>query len=111
VFGLLNTCRIIWMSPAPAEVMPAIRERLLAMAVWFFRSLGTRTFLLFDEQEDPEALALGFEPISPALRWLAHRDVIPVWAAYLREMLSSARISQAVNDPLEVAPIRVASQN
>jgi hypothetical protein len=113
VFGLLNTCRIYWMSPAPAEVAPVIRERLLAMAIWFFRSAPKRSFLLFDEdeQEDPEAVALGFEPIAPALRWLAHRDVIPAWAAYLRDLLSSPRPSLASSDPLDVQPVRAASQS
>jgi hypothetical protein len=97
VFGLMNTCRIIMMRDCIADIS-WVRHRLLAAAVAHYRAAGKRTFLLFDDEGDQDARALGFDIISPALRWLAHRDVIPVWAAYLKQLLT-ARTARAFPQP------------
>lgn len=88
IFGLLNTCRIIALgerAPSTAE-----REALLRRAVEHYRARGKLHFLLFEDTDVDDAPArLGFERVSGGLRWIAHRDVIPAWAAYLEGLLAS----------------------
>ncbi len=104
VFGLLNACWLVPLGDRPLDAGTA--RALLRRAIAHYRAAGKRTFLLFaparegGEDGAPEAppagfadpLArasspLGFEPVSHAVRWLAHRDVIPAWTAYLDELL------------------------
>jgi hypothetical protein len=88
VFGLLNTCRIVGLVdqvPAPA------REALLRRAVEHYRARGKKHFLLFEDADIDELPArLAFERVSAGLRWIAHREVIPAWAAYLEGLLATA---------------------
>ena len=91
VFGLLNACRMFWLGPPPANAA-AIRLRLLRDAVTYYRAAGKKSFLVFQDEHEsayPIPTTFGFEPISPALRLLAHRDVIPAWVAYLTDLLSA----------------------
>jgi hypothetical protein len=88
VFGLLNTCRIVGLVD---EVSAAAREALLRRAVEHYRSRDKKHFLLFEETDVDELPGrLGFERVSAGLRWIAHRDVIPAWAAYLEGLLATA---------------------
>jgi hypothetical protein len=89
VFGLMNVCRMFWMRP-PGPDSARIKEDLLRAAVRYYRAEGKQIFLFFDDAPDTVPPALGFEAIAPAERWLAHRDVMPAWVAYMREMLSPA---------------------
>jgi hypothetical protein len=87
VFGLLNTCRIVNLED---QVSAAVREALLARAVAHYRDRGKQHFLLFEDADVDEVPArLGFQRISGGLRWIAHRDVIPAWAAYLEGLLAN----------------------
>jgi hypothetical protein len=88
VFGLLNTCRIV----ALGEGAPPrqAREALLRKAVEHYRARGKMNFLLFEDAHvDDEPARLGFQRVSGGLRWIAHRDVIPAWEAYLEGLLAA----------------------
>jgi hypothetical protein len=89
LFGLLNTCRLIALVDGPLSA--AVERALLAAAVAHFRAAGKAHFLLFADDDAPDDLprALGFEAISAGLRWIAHRDVTPAWAAYLDSLLAA----------------------
>jgi hypothetical protein len=88
IFGLLNTCRLVPLTDEPLET--ATRLALLRRAIEHYRGLGKRHFLLCGQAEDGEAAArLGFEHVSGGLRWIAHRQVIPAWAAYLEGLLAA----------------------
>lgn len=103
VFGLLDTCRIVVLDPASWS--KSVAAALLEAGRTFYRSFGKRTFLLLQEGTEPDGtfLELGGVPVAPGLRWLAHRDVIPAWAAYLDDLLkASTRVSV-------VAPGRLAA--
>jgi hypothetical protein len=101
VFGLLNSCRIIWMQSPVMTSRQEIRARLLAQAVQHYRMLDKKTFLLFDDDADELVPAeLGFEAVSPSLRCLVHRDAIPAWTSYLEGLLvrtSSDPVSPSVS--------------
>jgi hypothetical protein len=88
IFGLLNTCRIVTLGEqAPST---AAREALLRRAVEHYRARDKMHFLLFEDANvDDAPTRLGFERVSGGLRWIAHRDVIPAWAAYLEGLLAS----------------------
>jgi hypothetical protein len=83
LFGLLNSCRIVPLSDEPLE--PTVRAALLGRAVDHYRVAGKTHFLYFEDQPgaDDAPARLGFERVSGGLRWIAHRDVIPSWSAYL----------------------------
>ena len=88
VFGLMNTCRIVWM----ADPVPGVQSQLIDLAVVHYRGLGKRHFFVFADAQNGE-LSLdgtGFESVFPAIRWLAHRDVIPSWVAYVEGLLRSS---------------------
>lgn len=89
LFGLLNSCRIVPLGPdRPSQ---ACREALLRRAIAHYRDAGKKTFLLFEDPGagDEAPARLGFELISGGLQWIAHRDVLPAWAAYLDGLLAS----------------------
>ena len=90
VFGLLNTCRIFWLRPQSPANVTAIRKQLLAQAVKHYQACNKPSFVFLDDeqQQDGTPETLGLEAISPAMRWLAHKDIIPAWAAYLQRLLS-----------------------
>lgn len=94
IFGLLNTCRVVSLGETPPS--EAIREALLRRAIEVYRAAGKQHFLLFEATANPpETTAttparLGFEHVSGGLRWIAHRDVIPAWTAYLDGLMTSA---------------------
>jgi hypothetical protein len=91
IFGLLNTCRIV---PLTDRTPVGAREALLRRAVEHYRALGKSHFLLFEDTLVDDAPArLGYERVSGGLRWIAHRDVIPAWAAYLEGLLASGGAS------------------
>ena len=87
IFGLMNTCRVVSLRDHGVSV--ATKSALLAHAQQFYRTISKRTFLVLeDDERDATALrSLGFEEVSPGMRWIAHRDVIPAWAAYLQDLL------------------------
>jgi hypothetical protein len=86
VFGLFNTCRIV---PLVDDLSAAAREALLRRAVEHYRIRGKKHFLLFEDADvDDGPARLGFQRVSGGLRWIAHRDVIPAWAAYLEGLLA-----------------------
>jgi hypothetical protein len=95
IFGLLNGCRLFALgeeTPTAAE-----REALLGQAVSHYRALGKRHFLLFDQIGDgdgdgdgaPERM--GFERVSAGLCWIAAREVLPAWSAYLEALIATRR--------------------
>jgi hypothetical protein len=92
LFGLLNACRIVTLVDAANQeaVDPDVHRALLHRAAEHYREAGKENFLLFEsENADPAApLSLGFAHISGGFRWIAHRDVIPPWAAYLEGLLA-----------------------
>jgi hypothetical protein len=93
IFGLLNTCRILPLSQSAPT--PAVRRELLKAAVAHYRALGKQSFLLFEEAAATDGVPgqLGLVPVSGGMRWLAHRDVIPAWAAYLKGLLTAVDTS------------------
>jgi hypothetical protein len=92
IFGLLNTCRIVGLCDDGPS--PVVRHALLRRAVEHYRAQGKHHFLLFEDTESDDAPArLGYERVSGGLRWIAHRDVIPAWAAYLEGLLAAGGAS------------------
>jgi c-di-GMP-binding flagellar brake protein YcgR len=89
IFGLLNTCRIVGLTAQKPSA--GVREGLLRRAVEHYRVRGKKNFLFFDETDDTDTVPtqLGFQFVSAGLRWLAHRDVMPAWSAYLEGLLAS----------------------
>jgi hypothetical protein len=89
LFGLFNSCRIVPLGDGPPSA--AVERALLAAAVDHYRRAGKESFLLFADVEASLELpsSLGFEAISAGLRWIAHRDVVPAWAAYLESLLAA----------------------
>jgi hypothetical protein len=98
IFGLLNTCRMFTLGATVPS--PAVKRALLRQATLHYRGLGKGHFLYYGESagDGPvDALpgALGFEHVSGGLCWLAHRDVVPAWLAYLEGVLASSTSSSA----------------
>jgi hypothetical protein len=88
IFGLLNTCRLVALTEEDPGA-PA-RAALLRHARHLYQQLGKRHFLFFDEGErDHLPGRLGFARIAGGLRWIAHRDVIPAWLAYLEGLMTA----------------------
>ena len=87
IFGLMNTCYIVSLAGAP--VSAAVKAALVETARRHYRSLHKRTFLVVepDDRDAASLVELGLDNLSAAMRWLAHRDVIPAWAAYLQDLL------------------------
>ncbi len=85
IFGLLNTCRVFSLTDVPVD--PAVKRALLAGAFDLYRAQGKRRFLFLDD--DPagtDELPPGLDLVSGGVRWLAHRDVMAPWTAYLDEL-------------------------
>jgi hypothetical protein len=85
LFGLFNSCSIVGLTSR--GVSTTAREALLQEAIRAFAIAGKRSFLFFDGPSSspaPEVVSLGFQHISNAFRWVAHRNVIPAWSEYLR---------------------------
>jgi hypothetical protein len=89
IFGLLNTSRVVELSPNDST--PGVRRELMKAAIAHYRGLGKKSFLLFEEAcaTDGVPEQVGLMPVSGGMRWLAHRDVIPAWAAYLKGLLTA----------------------
>jgi hypothetical protein len=89
IFGLLNACRVFALEPEGLSL--AVRETLLRMAVGHYRRAGAKSFLFFDDEPTASEIpqGVGYQLVSPGMRWIAHRDVIPAWAAYLKDLLNS----------------------
>jgi hypothetical protein len=106
VFGLLNTCRIISLSDAAP--CAGVRRVLLAQATQHYRQADKRNFLFLDDRGPGDGVpaAMGFQHISGGLRWIAHRDVVPAWTAYLEGLLAA---SPAPSTPPR--PVRYATHN
>jgi hypothetical protein len=88
VFGLMNTCFIVGLTPRP--VSPAAKAALLGRAERHFNELEKRYFVFFDDADaDPAFVTLcGFEFISEGMRFIAHKRVVPAWLSYLANVLS-----------------------
>ena len=88
VFGLLNTARFVPLGPPD----PAAKAALVDAGVARFRAAGKRTFLLIEDGDgdaDGVAERCGLAPLPAGMCWIAHRDVIPAWTAYLDGLLRS----------------------
>jgi c-di-GMP-binding flagellar brake protein YcgR len=88
IFGLVNSCRIFSLSDTGFD--DGVQRALLHQAMAHYRDRGKRHFLYFgDSDRGPEVpIDLGFELISGGLQWIAHRDVIPAWVAYLEGIMA-----------------------
>jgi hypothetical protein len=110
VFGLLNTCRIIALGEATPSA--AVRTALLCRANEHYRAAGKRNFLFLDEAgpSDGVPAVLGFRHISGGLRWIAHRDVVPAWTAYLEGLLAASPAGASARPTRPHLPTAVTAQ-
>jgi hypothetical protein len=88
IFGLLNRCFIVSLTPEPVSA-PA-KAALLGKAEQYFERLGKRHFIFLDAAEaDPAFVTMcGYEFISDGMRFIAHKRVVPAWLSYLANVLS-----------------------
>jgi hypothetical protein len=97
VFGLFNMCRIIAVRGALSS---EVRRALLLAATDHYRTLGKLQFIFIDDTQpsyrdgpprphpseadaEDEILALGFERVSPGVRWIVKRDAVPGWLSFV----------------------------
>ncbi|MFN8091087.1 MAG: PilZ domain-containing protein [Vicinamibacteria bacterium] len=105
VFGLLNSCRLFVLRPGPALAGPALAGRgplcsaLLAATRESYRSRGVQEFIVFATDEEMRATA-GRDGclVSEGVRWVAARELLPAWAAYVDEVLE-ARTQEVRGEP------------
>jgi hypothetical protein len=85
LFGLLNSCRFFDLG----EADPEAKRALLARATHLYREAGKKTFIFFDDTTaiDESLASIGFQHVSPGVRWLVRKDVVPAWLGYVDEML------------------------
>ena len=90
VFGLLNTCWFVALDDR--AVAPEVSAALLEKAKRLFRKRGRRLFLVIADDESHGAALVehGISLVSPGLLWIAARDVVPVWQAYVDDYFAVA---------------------
>jgi hypothetical protein len=84
LFSLLNSCRFFDLGASPGA-----KKALLAAAGGMYRAAGKKSFVFFDEDPDvDESLAsIGVTHVSPGVRWLVRKEVVPAWLGYVDEMM------------------------
>ncbi|MBK8480360.1 MAG: PilZ domain-containing protein [Proteobacteria bacterium] len=100
VFGLMNTCRILPLNGGwpDAETLAA----LLTQARAHFDRAQVQQHLLLAppslSAEDRAVLgALGYAYVSEGLRWLSRKEVLPLWIAYLDDLLASLALEKELS--------------
>lgn len=89
IFGLMNSVRLVDLAPEHEDLEDA-RNALLLRAIDHFRALDKRNFLLYaDELSGPsEVREQCFRLVSPGIRWLVKRNVVPAWLSYVDDLLA-----------------------
>jgi hypothetical protein len=85
----LQQLRLVSLTQGPPPA--AVERALLAAAIAHYRRAGKDSFLLFADVDAATDVpsSLGFQSISAGFRWMAHREVVPAWAAYLDSLLAA----------------------
>jgi hypothetical protein len=88
VFGLMNRCFILSLTPSP--VSPSVKAALLGKAERHYEAQDKRNFIFFDDPDTDAAFVIlcGFDFISEGMRFIAHKRVVPAWLNYLANVLS-----------------------
>jgi hypothetical protein len=95
VFGLMNRCFIVSLTPEP--VSPSAKAALLGKAGQYFKHLKKEHFIFLDSPDSDAALVTlcGFELISDGMRFIAHKRVIPAWLSYLANVLTLRQAAES----------------
>ncbi len=100
VFGLLNSCRLFALRPGLARAGHGpLYSALLAATRESYRARDVQEFIVFATDEQMRSTA-GRDGclISEGVRWVAARELLPAWAAYVDEVLE-ARTQEVRGEP------------
>ena len=91
VFGLLNSCRLFALRPQLDRAgRESLYAALLAATRETYRSLDVAEFIVFATDDAMrETAGSGGCLISEGVRWVASRELLPAWAAYVDEVLEA----------------------
>jgi hypothetical protein len=104
IFGLLDSCRIVWWPWCANQA--AVKGRLLRAAAAHYRRMHRREAIFLDTDDLIVPESSGFRAVADGLRWVANLELLSAWRSYLDQVLS-LRTRRRNEPPREGAEVPV----